>query len=78
MTASSALRMRITVELFPAKQSKVLEIPDRATGLDLARALGLAPDAHILVRGESPIPIDAPLHDRERIRVISVVSGGSR
>ena len=39
-------------------------------------ALDLAPDAHLLVRGDVPIPIDEPLEDGETIRVIAVVSGG--
>ncbi len=47
-----------------------------ATGGDLLSALRLPPDAHLLVRGDVPIPIDEPLRDGERIRVIGVVSGG--
>lgn len=40
------------------------------------RALSLAPDAHILIRGKEPIPEDEPLREGERIQVIAVVSGG--
>ncbi len=69
--------MRITVELLPAKQEKMVQLSGRATGLELVQALGLAPDAHILVRGDVPIPIDEPLVEGERLRIISVVSGGN-
>ncbi len=68
--------MRLTVELHPSRETKKIELPDRADGIALMGKLGLAPDVHILVRGDVPIPIDEELRDGERLRVISVVSGG--
>lgn len=53
-----------------------MELGPSPTGLDLLRALGLAPDAHILVRRDVPIAADEPLVDGERIRVVGIVSGG--
>jgi sulfur carrier protein ThiS len=69
--------MHITAEILPGRREESIELRPPATGLDLLRALRLAPDAHILMRGEGPIPADAPLVDGERIRVVGVVSGGS-
>lgn len=69
--------MRVTAVLYPAKQERTVDLEGRATGLDLIKALALSPDAHILVRGDVPIPIDELLTDGERVRIISVVSGGS-
>ncbi len=68
--------MRVEAELHPGDSRKDVELPPNATGLDLVRTLGLAPDVHILVRGETPIPEDEVLRDGERIRVLAVVSGG--
>ena len=68
--------MRIEVELHPGGASRLVELPPAARGLDLVRALGLAPDTHILVRGGAPIPEDDALSDGDRVRVITVVSGG--
>ena len=68
--------MRVTVESYPARRQQTVELPNGATGLDLLKTLHLAPDAHLLVRDESPVPLDEPLVDGERVRVISVVSGG--
>ena len=68
--------MRIKAEILPVHREATVELGPAATGLDLLRALRLAPDAHILIRGEGPIPADAALQDGERIRVIIVVSGG--
>ncbi len=69
--------MRVTAEIVPGRREEALELAPSARGIDLLRALRLAPDAHILVRGGAPIPIDEALADGERIRVIGVVSGGS-
>ena len=68
--------MRIEVELPPAGSTRSVELPPDARGLDLVRALGLAPDVHVLVRGDTPLPEDEPLRDGEKVRVIGVVSGG--
>ncbi|OGS49244.1 MAG: hypothetical protein A3K68_06035 [Euryarchaeota archaeon RBG_16_68_13] len=69
--------MRIQVERFPVREDEEVHLAEPATGLDLLRALGLAPDAHILARSHTPIPLDEVLSDGDRIRLISVVSGGS-
>jgi len=69
--------MRITAELVQGRKTESIELPEAATGFDLLRSLGLAPDAHLVVRGDSPIPLDEPLIDAEHLRILSVVSGGS-
>ena len=69
--------MHITAEIHPGRKEESVELGSGARGLDLLRALRLAPDAHILIRGEAPIPADTALQDGERIRVIGVVSGGA-
>ncbi|OGS62716.1 MAG: hypothetical protein A3K59_01115 [Euryarchaeota archaeon RBG_19FT_COMBO_69_17] len=68
--------MRVLVGLVPERTEREVVLPDRATGLELLRVLGRAPDVHILTRGDTPVPLDTPLEDGERVRVISVVSGG--
>lgn len=68
--------MRIEVELFPLRKETTVDLREGANGFDLTRALGLAPDVHIIIRGSTPIPIDEALHDGDRIRVVAVVSGG--
>ena len=70
--------MKVIAELVPRRTEETVDLHMGAKGVDLLRALRLAPDAHLLVRGDVPIPIDETLQDGERIRVIGVVSGGSR
>ena len=68
--------MKITVELLPARRETTMDLSPGSNGLDLTKLLGIAPDVHILVRNDLPIPIDEELHDNDVIRIISVVSGG--
>ena len=69
--------MRVTVERFSARTTETVTLPAAATGLALLRTLGLAPDAHLLVRAETPIPLDEILVDGETLGILSAVSGGS-
>src|SRR5207253_8929862 len=69
--------MRIVAEILPARQEQEVKVGATATGSALLRALRLAPDAHILVRGDDPIAIDERLVDGDHIRVLAIVSGGS-
>lgn len=77
VAALGKARMRVTAEILAGRREQQLELPSNATGVDLLKALRLALDAHILVRGEVPIPADEALREGEKIRVIGVVSGGA-
>ena len=68
--------MRVTVELVQARRTEPLELPSGATGLELLAQLRLHPDAHLVIRGDRPIPVDEPLVDGEHLRILSAISGG--
>ena len=68
--------MRVMAEIVPSRREEFVELTPSSRGLDLLKALHLAPDAHILFRGDAPIPVDENLVDGDRIRVVGVVSGG--
>lgn len=68
--------MKVRVEFFPQRRDIIAEIPARSNGHDLMKSLFLAPDVHILVRDDVPIPIDEELKEGDHIRIIAVVSGG--
>ncbi len=69
--------MKIVAEMVPRRTEETVDLKAGARGLDLLQALRLPPDAHLLVRGDTPIPVDETLHDGDRIRVIGVASGGA-
>jgi sulfur carrier protein ThiS len=68
--------MKVHVELLPRGERKTMKFPDEANGFDVLQALDLKPDAHILVREGSPIPMDEPLSSGDRVKLIKVASGG--
>jgi sulfur carrier protein ThiS len=69
--------MKVRVNLLPTrKETKVLDLKDRATVEEAIRAAGLLPDGWIAVRRDEPLPLDEPLEDDDEIDLVSVVSGG--
>jgi sulfur carrier protein ThiS len=66
--------MKVTVVL--NKRSEVLDIDDDATIEDLLNKLGLYPDAHIVLRKRTPVPLSDRPQDGDQLRVIKVASGG--
>lgn len=69
--------MKVIVQLLPTrKETKEVELPEGASVGDALKALRLHPDAWIAVREDEPIPLDEPLRDGDRVKLIAVVSGG--
>ncbi len=68
--------VRVEVELLRAGRTESVSLESGATGFDLFKRLMIAPDAHLLVRGDAPLPLDEPLREGDRVTVVSVVSGG--
>jgi sulfur carrier protein ThiS len=66
--------MRVRVQM--AKGDDVIELSDSSTPAAVLDLLRLLPDAHIVLRGRVPIPIDEPLVDGDSIKIIKVASGG--
>ena len=69
--------MRLSVERLPLHRTDAVDLPAGSTGFDLFKRLDIAPDAHLLVRGDVPIPLDELLREGDALLVISVVSGGA-
>jgi sulfur carrier protein len=55
---------------------KAMDVVEGSTPQDVLRELKLLPDAHIVIRGREPIPIDEQLSDGQSIRIVKVASGG--
>jgi sulfur carrier protein ThiS len=66
--------MKVTV--VRNKRSEVLDLDDDATIEDLLGNLELYPDAHIVLRGKTPVPLGDRPHDGDELRIIKVASGG--
>ncbi|MCG7844652.1 MAG: hypothetical protein MIO90_04390 [Methanomassiliicoccales archaeon] len=67
-----------TIELtvdFDRKQN-VLQLPEGSTVEQMLDSLGLYPDAHIVVRGKTPVPVDSQVLAGDFLKIIKVASGG--
>lgn len=64
----------LTVEV--DRRTKDVRLPEGSTVQTMLDSLGLYPDAHIVVRGRTPVPVDSPLLDGDQLRIIKVASGG--
>lgn len=64
----------LTVEV--DRKAKEVRLPEGSTVETMLDSLGLYPDAHIVVRGKIPVPVDSPLVNGDQLRVVKVASGG--
>ncbi len=68
--------MRLLVRVLPAGKDETVELGEGSNGFGLMDALALNAEAHLILRDDTPLPVDEVLHDGDRISVVSVVSGG--
>lgn len=69
--------MRITVARVPRPNvAQDFDVPETATVEAVLRLVGAKPDAVIVLREETPIPLDARLESGDALRIVSVFSGG--
>lgn len=64
----------LTVEM--DRRPKEISLPEGSTVETMLDSLGLYPDAHIVVRGKTPVPVDSPLVNGDQLRIVKVASGG--
>ena len=64
----------LTVEV--DRRAKEVRLPEGSTVETVLDSLGLYPDAHIVVRGRTPVPVDSPLVNGDQLRIVKVASGG--
>ncbi len=68
--------MRLRVRTLPDGEDHAVDLEDGATGFQLLKVLDRNPEAHLLLRGRNPIPMDTSLDDAEEISVVAIISGG--
>lgn len=51
-------------------------IDGEATVARVLRELRIPPDSVLVVRGNEPVPLDAPAREGELLRILTVFSGG--
>jgi sulfur carrier protein ThiS len=69
--------MQVTVHRVPRPNvAAPIEVPVGACVLDVLRRVGAPPDAVIVLRDGTPLPLDATVEANDQLRVVNVFSGG--
>ena len=69
--------MRITVARVPRPNVvQTVDVPEASTAGEVVRLVGAHPDQVVVIRGETPLPLDAPICEHDVLRIVNVFSGG--
>ena len=68
----SEIELAVEIE----RKQRSLRFPEGSTVENMLSSLGLYPDAHIVIRGKMPVPLDEVLVPGDVLRIIKVASGG--
>jgi sulfur carrier protein ThiS len=68
--------MKITVKIVPEKSTREVDIKKGTSVSDLLRKIHLRPDMFIVLKNNTPIPIDDVLNDEQELCLLQVASGG--
>ena len=68
--------MKIRVKISRIKDEKEIQLEKGSTVMDLLNNLKFKPDNVVVMSGNTPIPIDDKLKDKQEITIIQVFSGG--
>lgn len=68
--------MIVNLALLPDKEQKKIRIAKYTKIYHLLKKLNFNPDTVIVLRNNSPVPIDERLTENDRIEILRVVSGG--
>ena len=70
------IQLKITAKILRTDNTKEIDLKKDSTVTDLLEKLNLKPDTLIVMRNNSPIPIDDIINDGDKLEIIQVSSGG--
>ena len=68
--------MRITVKIFPDNLTKKIILKSGTSINDLLKKINLKPDDIIVLKENTPVPVDDILYEEQELRILKVASGG--
>ncbi|MFO7676826.1 MAG: MoaD/ThiS family protein [Thermoplasmatota archaeon] len=68
--------MKITIKILPKNLTQSVEIKSGATIYDIIKKLDLYPDNIIILKNNTPVPVDDTLDNGQELTIIQVASGG--
>ena len=64
------------MEVYIERENKIIEVDGKLTGVELLKNLKINPETIILVRNNEVVLESEKLIDSDKIKILSVVSGG--
>ena len=68
--------MKIKVKILPDNSMKEIDVKPGSKVYDLLKKIQLKPDALIVLKGNTPVPVDDILKDDQELSILKVASGG--
>ncbi|UCF13300.1 MAG: hypothetical protein JSW06_03330 [Thermoplasmatales archaeon] len=68
--------MKITVKILPLNSIKEVNLKPGSKVYDVLKKINLRPDTTIVLKGNTPIPIDEILGEEQELSILQVASGG--
>ena len=66
----------ISVTVEHRGSTTVVKLPQGSKISDVLEQMKLFADAHIVIKGKTPVPLNAEVQDGETLKVLKVASGG--
>ena len=68
--------MKICVKILPKNATEEIDVEHGSKMYDLLKKINLKPDNIIILRGNTPVPVDDILTNEQELTIIQVASGG--
>jgi sulfur carrier protein ThiS len=68
--------MKIKIKLLPRNVLQEVDVASGSTVSDLLQKLNLKPGAFVVLKNNSPLPVDYVLIDDQELCILQVISGG--
>jgi len=71
-----SIQLKISITILPKNISQNVEIKSGETMAELIKKLNFLPDNIIILRDNTPVPVDDVITDDKELTIIEVASGG--
>ena len=71
-----SIQLKIHVKILPQNLTKEVTIDKQGSLYEMLQKLNLKPDNIIILRGNTPVPVDDVLTEEQDLTIIQVASGG--
>ena len=71
-----SIQLKIHIKLLPKNVTDEIDLECGSKMYDLLKKINLKPDNIIILRGNTPVPVDDAITEEQELTIIQVASGG--